>query len=237
LTAILGLFDVQQCLDGGFSDVDLLFFSETMPNWHDSRLSSLINPEVSMFAGLTSAAVMPVDCVASTFDEPIDSLYWVAGCWGAVYNPVGYGGSHQSPVGFSSLLSARALHLLARIGFIERRMGDDAICEGQRTPLLVKSMYRMQMMFPSAEAEPGVPQFTGGTSGDGDGPATTVDDSGSGEGQGTVLDVTPNTDTCCHPIGKSTLMWGEWRSRPTKDHYVWLVSKWTDCCLGISLGN
>ena len=38
--------------------------------------------------------------------------------------------------------------------------------------------------------------------------------------------------TCCHPLGLSTMLWGEWRNIPAVgEDFVYLLWRYTDCCL------
>ena len=37
---------------------------------------------------------------------------------------------------------------------------------------------------------------------------------------------------CCHPIGQSTFLWGEWRNIPAVgEDFVYMLWRYTDCCL------
>lgn len=43
--------------------------------------------------------------------------------------------------------------------------------------------------------------------------------------------VAESSDRCCHSIGESTYKWGEWRNLPGFEDYVYMVWRWSDCCL------
>lgn len=217
ILAILGLFDQYDCIDDGIDDFDLVFVSEIFPNWADDELSSYLNPEAAMFANPIAMAAGPIDCVAATAMNPIDSLFWVSGCWGSNYPLAGRIWDEGSPQRGASLRTSRALFLLSRLGFITRQMGDDAYCKGQRTPVLVKSMFRKQQMWP-------LPETSSGAHWEGDG------------GEGSPFDVGSMLPVCCHPLGASTLAWGEWRQIPAvAEDYVYLNWKWVDCCVGVCI--
>lgn len=223
LLTILELLDVPKCNVGGYSDLDILVMGEYYPNWDDEQLSMVVNPEVTLFAQPEALTALPIDCAAESAGEVLDNLYWVAGCWGSMYPLSGLVASNTSPVESSSLLAARALALLSRIGLIERTVGDDAVCEGKEMPIIKKSQYRLQMMYPVGEAEEGKPDTD-----------TPPSDTTMGGRQVPEVDLTDLMEGCCHNLGKSTYFWGEWRSRPgTGEDFVYLLWQWTDCCLGM----
>ena len=230
LLPMLQLADVPGCLPGGNTDMDLAVMGEAFPNWYQDEISFLVNPEAMLFANPVAQAAMPIDCANATLaDDPSDRLFWVAGCWGSLY-PFTGNANDTSPVRTWSLLSARALALLGRLGFLEATAGHDAVCGGEPMKVLKKSQYRLQMMFPVPEsrglagggaAVPAPPPVTGSAIANPVSPET--------GGTGTL---TPGR--CCHPIGKSTFVWGEWRHLPaTGEDGVFLVWQWVDCCLGV----
>jgi conjugal transfer pilus assembly protein TraU len=230
LLAILQLADLPGCMLGGNTDFDLAVLGEAFPNWYQDEIAFLVNPEAMLFANPIAQAAMPVDCVASTLRrDPIDKMFWTAGCWGGLY-PFSGNVNDSVPVRAWSLLSTRALALMGRLGFLSDTTGTDAICSPEDMKVIKKSQYRMQMMFP-------VPESRGlvGNAGTAPTPPPPV------TGSGIVAPVTPErTQTgsispgqCCHPIGMSQLVWGDWRRRPgTGEDAVFLIWQWIDCCLG-----
>jgi conjugal transfer pilus assembly protein TraU len=49
------------------------------------------------------------------------------------------------------------------------------------------------------------------------------------ESQGPTSSMTKN---CCHNIGESTFLWGDWRTIPgTGEDYVYMLWRYTDCCV------
>lgn len=51
----------------------------------------------------------------------------------------------------------------------------------------------------------------------------------------TIYPIPETSGECCHPIGRSTLIWGEHRNIPgTGENQVYLISKKKNCCLKIS---
>lgn len=225
LLAVLEVMNVPDCNPDGYVDFDLAVMGEAFPNWYDSELALLLNPEAVLFGNPVALTAYPTDCSAATTREPLDRAFWVAGCWGSLYPFTGFFTPNDSPVRGSSLLATRSLALLSRLSLIKRTVGNDAACDAQFMPILKKSQYKMQMLFP-------VPETSGGSDAPGE------EDTSAG-GQQVTEQANPSRYTqCCHPIGQSTLAWGEWRVRPgTGEDFVYLLWQWTDCCMGISPGS
>ena len=53
---------------------DVAYVTELDPLWQDSALTSILNPEVALFANPAATAACAADCVASTAKLPIDQL-------------------------------------------------------------------------------------------------------------------------------------------------------------------
>lgn len=220
ILAILGMMDTYDCVDDGMSDFDLLFVSEVFPNWTDDSLSTYLNPEASLFANVSAWLAQPVDCISSTtMYKPIDSMFWIAGCWGSFYPLTGYTpGGTASPIQAASLRTSRALFMLHRIGMAKRQGGNDAVCKPVRETIMSKSFYRQQQFWPMPESGNSMPAAGGEGS------------SASPFGFGSML------PTCCHAIGASSMAWGEWRRIPvTGEENVQLVWRWVDCCVGVCI--
>ena len=185
----------------------------------------MIQLESILFANPVALAALPVDCAAASAAEPIDELHWAAGCWGSVYPFYGNMILNSQTVNNASLTGVKALALMARLKIIERTVGADALCESKAMPILKKSQYRMQMLFPVAESDGGLGGVAGGDTTLGGTQVPAVDPRASLGGR------------CCHPIGKSTLLWGDWRTRPgTGEDFAFLLWQWRDCCVVISPG-
>jgi conjugal transfer pilus assembly protein TraU len=232
LFAILELLDMPRCTARGFNSFDLMFMGEAFPNWYDDTLSFMVQPEAVAFANPTAMMALPLDCVAASLREPVDKLFWAAGCWGSTYPYTGNVGNSALTINNSSLAAVRVMSLLARLQLMNRTMGNDTLCEPQKMKILTKSQYRFQMMFPVPESSSppsGLnthpPPDTGPT---GD---TTL--GGRQVAQIDLKNLQGINKSCCHPIGMTTLKWGTWRSRPvTGEDQVYLVWQWIDCCLG-----
>lgn len=218
LMSMLDLLDVNSCNPDGSTEFDVAILSEMFPNWYDESLSALLNPEAMLFANPVALAAQPVDCIAASAGKPLDEVHWMAGCWGGIYPYSGTIPNNRSIVQATSLAAAKGLAMMSRLGILRRSVGDDAYCSNPIMPVLKKTQYKMQMVYPLAEAASG--SSTSTTAGRSDG----------------VEEVDPRTafsSSCTHPIGSTTLRWGEWRSKPAvgEDH-VYLMWQWVDCCLG-----
>jgi conjugal transfer pilus assembly protein TraU len=38
---------------------------------------------------------------------------------------------------------------------------------------------------------------------------------------------------CCNQLGETSMIWNEWRNQPGYDDYLFLIFRWTDCCINI----
>ena len=97
--------------------------------------------------------------------------------------------------------------------------------------MLTKSQYKFQMLFPVPEANnndpgdnPPPPDIDPATEPTLDPAATLVPG----------LEISNMRGGCCHNLGENVMTWGAWRTRPgTGNDFVYLVWRWTDCCVGI----
>ncbi len=231
LLTILDILHIPRCHPFKFTDLDILMFSEVFPNWNNPILAAILNPEAVLFANTVGLAAQPLECGAMIAGmKPKDSLWWSGGCWGNLLPFTGGVSPNTSPVRTSSLVTTRLLAMLARLGVTERTVGNDAICKPRKMPVMKKSQYKFQMMFPINESKGPPRPNSGGTGDSGD---TTL-------GGLQVPEVDPSVfmDSCCHFAGKNTLQWGEWRTRPgTGEDFVYLVWQWVDCCVGVIPSN
>lgn len=238
LMQILELFDLPQCNVDNYSTFDVMFMSEAFPHWYDGELAFLIQPEALIFGNPIAQAAQLADCTAASAGSSINEIFWTAGCWGSHYPITGHTGSGSS-VQEASLAASRAMFLLSRLGFLKRTVGEDAMCGGADMPVLVKSQYRMQQIFP-------VPESNNADPGDNP-PPPDINLANAGEPPTAVEPTLDPADTivpdfdlnnvlggCCHNLGENTMLWGEWRSRPaTGQDFVYILWRWTDCCAGV----
>jgi conjugal transfer pilus assembly protein TraU len=234
LTKILELFDVPNCFSDGYSSYDIIWISETLPMWYDDELAFFVAPESLLFANSLSAAGMISDCLASSTLSPIDSIFFAAGCWGAMYPLTANTGPKEDKVAAKSLIATRALFFLSRIGVMERTMGSDAVCKNQKMPIMKKSQYRFQQLWPLSESESmdvlcaedqGCDATTASTT---LGPEQLAGNLNSNNIE--QIKINSLNDTCTHNIGESTFSWGVWRDAEQSSHASYLIFQWNDCC-------
>jgi|SRR6056297_536495 len=240
LLQILELLDLPQCNVDNYSTFDVMFMSEAFPNWYDEELGFLIHPEALIFGNPIAQAAQIGDCTAASLPGggPLDEVFWSAGCWGSMYPISGKIGTASEPAA-ASLAATRGMYLISRLGFLRRTVGDDAMCGGAAMPVLRKSQYRMQQIFPvpeSNDANPGdnppPPEINLADAGEPPTFAETDLDPAATK----VPDIEMNNvlGGCCHNMGENTMLWGEWRTRAaTGEDFVYVLWRWTDCCAGI----
>lgn len=223
---MLSLINIPTCAPDNYTSFDVLWVSEMFPNWDDPVLAATMNPEASLFIGPVAQAAGAADCVAATASGPIDDLFWKMGCWGSTYPLNGkIGGSR--PANNTSLVVSKALFMLGRLGVVRDTVGEDAVCGGEYMPMLKKSQYRMQLLNIVPESEGVAVGNTGSVVGG------TPGESADPSGGIPQIDLTDKQEGCCHPLGKSTYFWGEWRNNPSKEDYVYLLWQYVDCCAGL----
>jgi conjugal transfer pilus assembly protein TraU len=211
LLAMLNLYIQPNCNRDNYQDLDLMYMSEVDPTWNNDEIAFFINPEAAAIANPIALAACTADAAAATAGAPIDSLWWCAGTWGNLYPLSGNEVNKGSMPRDTSLLATRAVAALHRRGLAWNVMGNNNLCGGQIDPMLPKSMYRLSMFFPAAEAGDTI-TFTRQNA---DG--TTRDD--------------PVKTAGSHVIGESTFTWGEWRVIPgVGEDAIYVLWRWHDCC-------
>ncbi len=148
LFSILGLFGDFQCIENG--SLDMVYMSEFDPLWNDEQLSMIINSEASIFANPLAQIACIADCMASSVNKPLDSLFWCAGCEGSLYPFTGTVAHHVGAVQASSLLVQRLLAKHHRTGVAKGYNSGD-FCEPKYMPIIKKSLYKTQMAYPTAQ--------------------------------------------------------------------------------------
>lgn len=224
--AIIKMFNGPACNPDGFSEFDVAASSFIYPNWYDTTFQAFVQPEVLLFANPIGYAGTAMDCAYTAANwKPLDSVFWGAGCWGMNLPWIGSLGSNPGMVGGTSLIAARAMALTARLGLSRRTMGNDAYCKAQPMPIMKKSQYKLQMLFPRSEATASNPQ-----------PVSLSPGNASQVPQTDPTSLTNVfTGSCTHPIGAPVVRWGAWRHIPAVgEDAIYLEWKWTDCCIGFT---
>ncbi len=151
------------CVDKN-TTIDIAPPSELDPRQNDDQLSILFQPEKLLYANPIAQAICFADCISASTWKPLNSLYWCAGCWGALGNVVtnSYG---KDPVVESALLATKELDLLhadfqlwkysdapdldyvaqaAQIGAVS-----DTSCAPKMFGRIVKSQYFLNLAYPT----------------------------------------------------------------------------------------
>lgn len=137
------------CLETGTFDV--AYMSEFDPTWNDPAIGNLLNPESFLFGTIAAQVACTLDCISANTDLPRDSMPWCAGCLGNMYPWMGHNRDHYGGVQSSNLLAIRAIAKMHRVGLSKStstsRNGKD-LCQKSYAPMIKKSQYKMQMVYP-----------------------------------------------------------------------------------------
>ena len=145
------------CLEEG--TVDVAYMSEFDITWNDPKLQSLLNPEAILFGNPIAQASCGLDCGASTFNMPLEPMFWCAGCWGNMYPFSGANRDHIGGVQNSSLLTYRIIAKMHRLGMAQSTATSDGkvngeICRKHRAFKIKKKQYKLQMVNPKSTKGP-----------------------------------------------------------------------------------
>jgi len=127
---------------------DLAYISELDPFWDDDETSFIINPEVVLFANPIAQAACAADCVAATSGFPLDPLFWCGGCQGSLYPFTGSISAHVGGVQASLLVTQKMIAKLHREALLWGYMGEAGLCDKYPMPIIRKSQYKTQMLYP-----------------------------------------------------------------------------------------
>ncbi|WP_299021316.1 TraU family protein [uncultured Photobacterium sp.] len=225
LMAMINMFVNNDCSYDQLSTMDLAFFSEADPLYQDDMLAFLLAPESIIFANPVATALCTADCAATIAGNEIEEMYFCAGCSGNLYPLTGHVITNDDPVRTTSLLTTRVMATLHRRGNALLTMGNHMTtgeCKPKYAPMLPKTQYRVSMLFP-------VPEAAGNVSGlEGAGDTSATDQSGDAQAAPSSF---PTVGRCCHKFGESVMKWGLGRNVPGKEHFVYLLYRWNDCCL------
>ncbi len=134
------------CLETGSLDVGYL--TELDPFWNDDETSFIINPEAILFGNPIAQAACAADCIAASSGFPLDPLFWCDGCQGSLYPFTGSIPAHVGGVQASLLATARMMAKLHREGLLWGYMGEAGLCGKYPMPVIKKSQYKTQMVYP-----------------------------------------------------------------------------------------
>ena len=136
-------------------DASMPYFSELDPTWHDSELTNLAFPETAMFSNPVSAVAANIACgadaLAANTGLASDALFWCMGSQGLTYPLNGHVAEQVSVAQASTLLAERAVFKLHRFGLIQDTSPHE-LCYPTPMPIMPKSRYRYQMVYPSVDS-------------------------------------------------------------------------------------
>lgn len=216
LMTIIGMLANFNCLHGGAANMDMVLPpSEFLPNWNDEELSLLVAAESLLFANPLAALACGADCIASSAGNPINSMFWCAGCWGLNVPLTGTIVAPRDNLVETSLSKSRYMAYNHRMGALRGSVGSDAMCgDGSYEYTIPKDNYRTSMIYPVNESSGGGP--TGQP----------------GSGSSNTAVGTSSTGECCHYLGESPMKWGLGRNMPGPgESHVYLMYQYSQCCI------
>ncbi|WP_234401326.1 TraU family protein [Pseudoalteromonas sp. T1lg23B] len=227
---MLQLFTVPDCMRDEYVDFDMLYISEIDPVHNNDWLAFVLNPESVAFANPLALVAAAADCAAITSGKANLDLFFSAGCDGLIYPMTGHVSAGGEVARNTSLVAQRALAGLHRRGLAKRTMGEDAMCKAQYSPMIPKSMYKLSAIFPISEASSG--KTVSMVDRDADGKAKKNPDGSLKTIEGSL--------GCCHNLGESVKKWRGFSGEHIPgigEDYVYLLFKYTDCCISSSGGG
>lgn len=133
--------------DGGNGD---LYLSEIDPTWTADPLALFDTPEAALFASMPAQLACIADAVAADIKEPINVLFWCMGSWSSAYPQAGSVNASDAPRQ-SAIAAAHMIALMQRRALINETMGSGAICGAHPNPMLIKSMFKLEQLYPVPE--------------------------------------------------------------------------------------
>jgi conjugal transfer pilus assembly protein TraU len=132
------------------SQFDVAYITEFDPLWNDDETAFILNPEAAIFANPIAQAACAADSIAATAGFPLDAMFWCAGCQGSIYPYTGNVNYHMGGVQASLLLVTRMLAKLHKECIAHGTIGEAGMCNPYLMPIMMKSQYKEQMLYPSS---------------------------------------------------------------------------------------
>lgn len=130
------------------SGVNLTYLTEIDPSWQSDTIGSLFSPEAALFANPVLYAACAVDAAASALGLPMDPLFWCQGTWGSIYPLTGNSQHCNTDWQQNNSLIGKFLARSHRWGLQWQTIGVSTLCAAHPNPLVVKSQYRFNQVFP-----------------------------------------------------------------------------------------
>jgi conjugal transfer pilus assembly protein TraU len=134
------------CLEN--ASFDVAYLTELDPLWNDDETGFILNPEAVLFGNPIAQAACAADCVTASAGFSHDFLFWCGGCQGSLYPFTGTVSAHVGGVQGSLLALQRMIAKLHREGLLRGYMGVDGLCDKYTMPIIRKTQYKTQMVYP-----------------------------------------------------------------------------------------
>lgn len=132
---------------------EIAYLTEMDPLWNDDESSFILNAEAILFANPIAQAACAADCVSSSYGFPLDPLFWCGGCQGSLYPFTGNISAHVGGVQASLLATQRIIAKLHRQLMLWGYTGIDGLCGKYPMPIVRKSQYKTQMVYPIPDTQ------------------------------------------------------------------------------------
>lgn len=146
ILAILNVLMDFGCME--HSGFDVGYVTELDPLWQNDELTFILNPEAILFANPIAQAACAADCITASSGMPLDPLFWCGGCQGSLYPLNGRIQNHVGGIQASLLAAERMTYKLHRMGILWGSVGSEALCGKYPMPIMKKSQYRSQLIYP-----------------------------------------------------------------------------------------
>lgn len=128
---------------------DVGYLSEVDPLWDDDSLSFALNPEAVLFANPIAQAACIADSAAGALTNfGLDLLFWCSGSQGSIYPLAGSHASHVGGVDSSLAELHKMVFKMHRQLLAHDTSTLAAMCSSVPQPVLRKTQYKQQMMYP-----------------------------------------------------------------------------------------
>ena len=127
---------------------DVAYLTELDPLWNDEETGFILNPEAVLFGNPIAQAACAADCVLASLGFPNDALFWCGGCQGSLYPFSGSIPAHAGGVQASLLAVQRMIAKLHREFLLHGYMGRAGECAKYPMPIIKKTQYKTQMVYP-----------------------------------------------------------------------------------------
>ncbi len=134
---------------------DVAYMTELDPLWNDDETAFILNPEALLFGNPIAQAACAADCVKASSGFSFDHLFWCGGCQGSLYPFSGTLTAHGGGVQASLLMTQRLMAKLHRQGMLYGYVGSEGLCDKYPMPIIQKSQYKTQMVYPTPSTASG----------------------------------------------------------------------------------